>query len=35
MGPDSQAATGKQAFVNLWYPIASQYGLPTYEWNEL
>jgi hypothetical protein len=34
-GPDNQATTDKQAFVNLWDPIASQYGLPAYQWNEL
>lgn len=33
--PDDQATTDKQAFVNLWNPIASQYGLPNYQWNEL
>jgi hypothetical protein len=35
MDPDNQATTDKQAFVNLWNPIASQYGRPTYQWNEL
>ena len=33
--PDDQATANKQAFVNLWNPIASKYGLPTYQWNEL
>ena len=34
-GPDNQATTDKQAFVSQWNPIASQYGLPTYQWNEI
>lgn len=33
--PDNQATTDKQGFVNLWNPIATQYGLPTYQWNAL
>jgi len=33
--PDDQATADKQAFVNLWNPIASQYGLPTYQQNQL
>lgn len=34
-GPDDQATAAKQAFVNLWNPIASQYGLPAYQSNGL
>jgi hypothetical protein len=34
-GPDGRATTGKKAFVNLWNPMAAQYGLPTYRWNQL
>jgi hypothetical protein len=34
-GPDNQATADKQAFVALWNPIASQYGLTTYQWNRL
>ncbi len=34
-GPDRQATTGKKAFVNLWNPMATQYGLPSYRWNQL
>jgi hypothetical protein len=34
-GPDQQATTDKQAFVSLWNPIAQQYGLTTYTWNQL
>jgi hypothetical protein len=34
-GPDNQATTAKKAFVSQWNPIASQYGLATYEWNQL
>ncbi len=33
--PDSEATTDKKAFVNLWDPIASEYGLPSYQWNQL
>jgi hypothetical protein len=33
--PDDQATTDKQAFVSLWNPIATQYGLTTYQWNQL
>jgi hypothetical protein len=33
--PDAQATTDKKAFVNLWNPIAAQYGLTTYTWNQL
>ena len=34
-GPDAQATTDKKAFVNLWNPIAAQYGLTSYAWNQL
>jgi hypothetical protein len=34
-GPDGQATTSKKAFVGQWNPIASQYGLTTYQWNQL
>jgi hypothetical protein len=34
-GPDGQATTAKKAFVSQWNPIASQYGLATYQWNQL
>lgn len=34
-GPDNQATADKRAFVNLWNPIASQYGLPTYQQDQL
>lgn len=34
-GPDNQATTDKQNFVGLWNPIASQYGLRTYQWSDL
>lgn len=30
-GPDDQATADKTAFVNLWDPIATQYGLQTYQ----
>lgn len=35
VGPDNQATASKQAFVSQWNPIATQYGLPTYQWNQL
>lgn len=34
-GPDDQATAGKKAFVSLWNPMAAQYGLPSYRWNQL
>ena len=34
-GPDSRATTDKKAFANLWNPMAAQYGLPSYRWNQL
>jgi hypothetical protein len=33
--PDAHATTDKKAFVNLWNPIAAQYGLTSYRWNKL
>jgi hypothetical protein len=33
--PDGQATTGKKAFIHLWNPMAAQYGLPSYRWNQL
>jgi hypothetical protein len=33
--PDAQATTDKKAFVKLWNPIAAQYGLTSYLWNQL
>ena len=34
-GPDGQATTDKRAFVSLWNPMAAQYGLTSYRWNQL
>jgi hypothetical protein len=34
-GPDNQATIDKKAFVGLWNPIATQYQLTTYRWNQL
>jgi hypothetical protein len=34
-GPDGRATTDKKAFVSLWNPIAAQYGLTSYTWNQL
>ena len=34
-GPDAQATTAKQSFVAQWNPIATRYGLPGYQWNQL
>jgi hypothetical protein len=33
--PDAHATTDKKAFVSLWNPIAAQYGLTSYLWNQL
>jgi hypothetical protein len=33
--PNQEATTDKQTFANLWNPIATKYGLPTYQWNQL
>lgn len=35
VGPDNQATTDKHNFVSQWNPIATQYGLTTYQWNQL
>jgi hypothetical protein len=34
-GPDDQATIDKKAFAGWWNPIASQYGLSTYQWSQL
>jgi hypothetical protein len=34
-GPDNQATITKKAAASLWNPIATQYGLPTYQWGQL
>jgi hypothetical protein len=34
-GPDDQATTDKKAFVSQWNPVALQYGLTQYQWNQL
>jgi hypothetical protein len=34
-GPDNQATADKTAFVSEWNPIATRYGLPTYQENGL
>ena len=33
--PESQATIGKQAFASRWNPVARQYGLTTYQRNQL
>lgn len=33
--PDDNATTYKTAFASLWNPIAIQYNLTTYQWNQL
>jgi eukaryotic-like serine/threonine-protein kinase len=33
--PDTQATTDKKAFAGAWNPVATRYGLPTYQWNQL
>ena len=33
--PEARAAVGKRAFASLWNPLARQYGLTTYQRNEL
>ncbi len=33
--PESKATVGKQAFASLWNPLARQYGLTTYQRNQL
>ncbi len=34
-GPDNQATTDKKTFVGIWNPIATEYHLTTYQWNQL
>jgi hypothetical protein len=34
-GPDDRATTYKQDFVGRWNPLATQYGLPAYQWSQL
>jgi len=34
-GPDGQATTNKKAFAAAWTAIASEYNLPTYQWNQI
>jgi hypothetical protein len=34
-GPDNQATTDKTTFVGIWNPIAAEYHLTTYQWNQL
>ena len=33
--PESQATVGKRAFASLWNPLARQYGLTTYQRDQL
>lgn len=33
--PNNKATQYKQGFANLWNSIATQYGLATYQWNQL
>jgi zinc-ribbon domain len=33
--PDDQATTDKMAFASQWDPIAAEYGLTAYQWNQL
>ena len=35
VGPDDQATTDKQNFVSTWNPMATEYGLPAFQWNQL
>lgn len=35
VGPDDQATADKKEFVGLWNPIAAQYGLTAYQWEQL
>ena len=34
-GPDNRATQYKKVFAASWTPIATQYGLPTYQWDQL
>ncbi len=33
--PDNRAKADKIAFVGQWNPIAAQYGLTTYQWDQI
>jgi hypothetical protein len=33
--PDAEATADKKAFTSLWDPLASRYGLTTYQWDQL
>jgi hypothetical protein len=33
--PDDQATTDKKAFAALWAAIADEYGLPSYQYNQI
>jgi hypothetical protein len=35
MVPDDQATTDKKAFAALWTAIANEYGLPSYQYNQI
>jgi hypothetical protein len=35
IGPDDRATTDKKTFTSLWNPIATKYGLVSYQWNQL
>ena len=35
MAPDEQATTDKKAFAALWTAIADEYGLPSYQYNQI
>jgi len=34
-GPDELATAEKKIFVRRWNPVASRYGLPAYQWDQL
>lgn len=34
-GPDSQATADKKAFARAWNPLAAEYGLTSYQWEQL
>lgn len=34
-GPDSQATADKKAFARTWNPLAAEYGLTPYQWDQL
>jgi hypothetical protein len=35
VGPDGQATRDKKAFAALWTAIATEYGLPLYQYNQI